>query len=64
MLDDLGKKITIEQLECLRCKHKWWPRVSDKGETEIPGTCSKCKSPYWDKPIERKSVSEARKKKK
>jgi len=28
-----------------------------------PKSCSKCNSPYWDKKLERKSVSENRKEK-
>ena len=45
-------KVTIEQLKCNRCNHKWWPRISIEGKTVIPKTCAsvKCKSPYWNKP--------------
>ena len=28
---------------CNRCKHKWASKKKD------PGTCSKCRSPYWNK---------------
>ncbi len=59
----LGKKVEIEQLDCLRCEHKWWPRLDDDGKSVLPKTCPLCKSPYWYKPVERKAVSEARKKK-
>lgn len=42
--------MNIPTLRCLRCGHEWYPRSS-----ELPGTCPKCKSPYWDK--ERKRLS-------
>ena len=31
---------------CLRCRggHTWYPRTSN-----VPLTCPKCKSPYWDR---------------
>ena len=47
----MGKKITIEQLECTRCGYKWFPRVSPDGKIVKPKTCAniKCKSPYYDK---------------
>jgi|APSaa5957512535_1039671.scaffolds.fasta_scaffold89958_2 hypothetical protein len=60
---DLGKKVQIEQLECTRCDRKWWPRLDESGVSVLPKTCPKCKSPYWNKVLQRKSVSEARKKK-
>lgn len=63
MQDDLARKVTVEELECLRCGHTWWPKISDEGKLVHPGTCPKCRSPYWGKPIERKTTSEARKKK-
>ena len=37
--------ITINQLNCLRCDHKWFPRTP-----VAPAHCPKCKSPYWNKP--------------
>jgi DNA-directed RNA polymerase subunit RPC12/RpoP len=30
--------------ECLRCGHKWWPRIP----TKKPVLCPSCKSKYWD----------------
>lgn len=36
--------------ECLRCHHKWITRVTN------PKRCPKCKSPYWNKPTERKPI--------
>ena len=62
-MNSLGKKVTVEQLECTRCSHKWWPRLDEVGKSVLPKTCPACKSPYWDRPLERKTVSEARKKK-
>lgn len=38
-------------LECLRCGHRWLPRVSRQtkdGKTDVR-ICPKCKSPYWDR---------------
>ena len=63
MLIQLGKRIQLDQLECLRCGYKWFPRVSHDGRVDEPKTCPKCRSPYWNKPVERKFVSESRKKK-
>lgn len=39
-----------EKLKCKRCKHEWWPRTP-----ELPEICPNCKSPYWNKPRQRKS---------
>jgi Zn finger protein HypA/HybF involved in hydrogenase expression len=36
-------KIILNELECKRCHHKWFPR---KREIII---CPKCKSAYWNK---------------
>ncbi len=33
----------MKKLTCKRCSHVWYPRLE-----EIPKTCPKCKSPYWD----------------
>jgi len=52
-------KIVLTQLECTRCPHKWFPR-----STELPRVCPKCTSPYWNKPIERKSVSKIQRERK
>ena len=45
-------KIEVNAFKCLRCHHKWIPRVK---LSELEGTlkdkpriCPKCKSPYWD----------------
>ena len=45
------KKITIELLQCTRCKHEWWPRVVGGQNAKVvkPQRCAKCNSPYWDR---------------
>lgn len=50
--------MTLPKLKCLRCGHEWHPRDDD-----LPKVCPKCKSKYWNRPVTRKTVSEARKKK-
>lgn len=37
--------VVVTQCECLRCPHKWYPR-----KPELPKTCPKCRSPYWNTP--------------
>ena len=32
--------------ECLRCGHKWQAKDGTR-----PLRCAKCKSPYWDRPV-------------
>lgn len=49
-------KIVLTKLGCTRCKHEWFPRT-----TESPKVCPKCNSPYWDKPVKYKTVSETQK---
>ena len=36
--------ITLSQLQCSRCSHRWIPR---KREVRV---CPRCHSPYWDRP--------------
>ena len=40
-------KIILPTLGCLRCGHKWYPKLE-----RIPVRCPKCGSPYWNKPRE------------
>jgi len=47
-MTNVGRKITVEELECLRCHYTWFPRIVN-AEIKIPGTCPKCRSPYWNK---------------
>lgn len=44
-------KIKIDAFQCERCEHIWVPRETTVGE---PIICPKCKSPYWNKPRQRK----------
>lgn len=39
-------------LSCERCGHTWLQRKED-----LPKTCAKCKSPYWNKPRIRKMAA-------
>jgi DNA-directed RNA polymerase subunit RPC12/RpoP len=39
-------KFEVEGYQCLRCEHKWVPRVMTDRE---PIICPKCKSPYWNR---------------
>lgn len=48
-------QVLIDGLYCLRCSHRWVPRNGP------PASCPKCRSPYWDRVIERPSVSIASK---
>ena len=45
-------RIDVNAFLCLRCGHKWIPRVSmEELEGEIkekPRICPNCKSAYWD----------------
>jgi len=45
-------EIKIKGYKCERCEHEWPPR---KKEAQTPIVCPKCKSPYWNKPKEKKS---------
>jgi hypothetical protein len=38
---------------CKRCSHKWTPRNPEKKPEVCPNP--KCKSPYWDKPRQKKN---------
>jgi len=38
------EEINLPFFKCLRCNHKWIPRVPKK-----PKVCPSCNSPYWDK---------------
>lgn len=44
-------KIEVMGYRCERCGHEWVPR----SEGEEPRVCPKCKSPYWNRPRQRKS---------
>ena len=40
------KEIKVYECKCERCGHEWITRSE-----EAPVVCPKCKSPYWDKPL-------------
>ncbi len=45
----MGKKeIKVYECKCERCGHEWITRTE-----ESPVVCPKCKSPYWDKPLQK-----------
>lgn len=46
-----GYKFNI-YFECTRCGHKWMPRNPDKKPKVCPNP--KCKSPYWDRPRQKR----------
>lgn len=53
-------KYTIEKYTCERCNYQWMQRALARRDktgrtiTEVvlttPKNCSRCKSPYWDRP--------------
>lgn len=46
--------ITIMGYKCERCEHEWVPRDFNRE----PRVCPKCKSPYWDRPREKRMAYE------
>ena len=42
----MKKEIKVYECKCERCKHEWITMTE-----ELPVVCPKCKSPYWDKPL-------------
>ena len=45
------KEIKVYECKCERCKHEWITRSE-----ETPIVCPKCKSPYWNKPLNKKVI--------
>ena len=43
------KIIRVQQCTCERCGHEWRTRTDD-----TPTICPKCKSPYWNRPRQKK----------
>ena len=41
--------LEVEQLLCLKCGHKWHPRIIE-GKIKYPETCAnkRCRSPHWN----------------
>lgn len=56
----IGANVNIKGHKCYRCGYEWRPFDIEK----LPRTCPnpKCKSPYWDRAVERESTSKAVKK--
>ena len=38
--------VTVQGVQCHRCEHIWVPRDINN----LPKHCTKCNSPYWDRP--------------
>ncbi len=43
--------VTLPVYHCLRCGHQW---IARQPGTKAPGTCPRCRSPYWAKPRKEK----------
>jgi Zn finger protein HypA/HybF involved in hydrogenase expression len=43
-------RVKLTGFKCERCEHEWCP----KNPKELPKTCPKCRSPYWDTPRKQK----------
>jgi predicted Zn-ribbon and HTH transcriptional regulator len=43
--------ITLMGYRCERCGYEWVPRST----TEVPRVCSRCKSPYWNRPRQKRA---------
>ena len=39
----MKEHLEVKMLACKRCGYKWIPR-----KPELPVTCPKCRSPYWN----------------
>jgi len=42
---EFGVGVDIKGNKCSRCHYEWVPHTFD----DIPVTCPKCRSPYWNK---------------
>jgi predicted Zn-ribbon and HTH transcriptional regulator len=60
-VDVMGRKVTVEEQQCQRCKKSFWPIIRN-GKICLPVHCPKCNSPYWNKPVKFSTISNARKK--
>ena len=52
----MKKHINVYGCKCERCGHEWITRATTKvGAIVVPPVvCPKCKSPYWDRPLNNK----------
>lgn len=41
---------------CERCEHEWLPRDNGRDVSVEPRVCPKCKSAYWNRPRQMKSM--------
>jgi len=49
----MGKIVVKKEgFKCERCEHEWIPNDIK----QEPTVCPKCKSPYWNKPRQKKKV--------
>lgn len=61
----LVREVTVYR--CERCGHEWIPRGAleeanaGKALEGNPTVCPKCKSPYWNKPREKKGSRKSKK---
>ena len=46
------------KLKCYRCGHQWYSKNPDKKPKVCPNP--KCKSPYWDRPRNKKKFTTRR----
>jgi predicted Zn-ribbon and HTH transcriptional regulator len=47
----VSSKLKVDAWRCERCGHVWVAKAA----TVRPVTCPHCKSPYWNKPRQRKA---------
>lgn len=45
-------RISRDGYKCERCLHEWIPRATSPDN--LPKTCPKCNSPYWNSPRKNK----------
>lgn len=57
-----NESIIIKAIICTRCNKKQYPQLNSKtGKTTIAKYCLFCKSPYYQKPIQRPTTSNSSK---
>jgi hypothetical protein len=47
-------EVSVGSYRCERCGHVWVPRKYEIGDQKDPVICPKSKSPYWNKPRDKK----------
>lgn len=43
------ESITLNQLKCVRCGHRWFPKLDKEGKSKRPSVCPACHSKAWDR---------------